>query len=158
MVHILCCSWSLGKERCKRQFFFAFPVKSERQFLCRTQFVCIAASPRSFLRWLATPVLCAMLFDLFQKSVEVSMHSPLTCLTCLVFFSPGPQRPRLRARGHQRGHGTSLEVILRHVNPKLVKLNLLQTQTWKNRALSLKHLSSENKKRGCLGYVGDYTT
>ena len=31
-----------------------------------------------------------------------------------LFFSPGPQRPRLRARGHQRGHGTSLEVISGH--------------------------------------------
>lgn len=111
-----------------------------------------------------------------------AFHSDMSDMP--LFFTPGPQRPRLRARGHQRGHGTSLEVILRHtmsfgrcgatppwrdahnlcnvsckmgfytnhhelrfqlfglftlfatfngfsVNPKLVKLNLHQTQKWK---------------------------
>ncbi len=115
-----------------------------------------------------------------------------------LIFTPGPQRPRLRARGHQRGHGTSLEVIsghtmsfgrcgatppCRHAHnlcklqdgilhepswtalsgiwslyficnlqwvlfsayPKLVKPNLHRTQTWKNRALSLEHLSGGKK-------------
>ena len=92
--------------------FFAFPVQSGRQFLCRTQFVCIAASPRSFLRWLATPVLCAMLFDLFQKKCRSFNAFPLWHVFHAIFFSPGPQRPRLRARGHQRGYGTSLEFDL----------------------------------------------
>lgn len=42
--------------------------------------------------------------------------------------------------------------------PKASQTELSSDSNMKNRALSLKHLSSENKTRGCVGYVGDYTT
>lgn len=42
--------------------------------------------------------------------------------------------------------------------PKASQTEPPSDSNMKNRALSLKHLSSENKNRGCLGYVGDYTT